>query len=255
MRRKLLIPLLAVGLLLVGAGCGKKAAGPAGQPAEKPVAAKPLLSSDACNHPYYPLKKGYQIDYEVNAAGGNMTYSMKIPEAASGSAKLELDINYQGSHTMTMDLVCGADGNIRTDAYMDMAGAFGSPFKITTKSVDGEIMPRDLKVGTKWSNKYETEMDLSGMANLPKGYEKMSGTVEETSEVVGEESVTVPAGTFDALKVQMTTVSNYVMAGPNAQPQVTRGSTTQWWVKGVGMVKQEDTAAKQVISATKIINP
>ncbi len=267
-KRALGLPVLVAGRLLVGAGCGKKAAAPVSpgqapaavqapgaapvqQPAEQPAAPQPVAASDACNHPYYPLKNGYEIDYQITGPA-TTDLKIKVSEVSAGRAKLDTVISYMGEKTISQELVCGADGSIETNSYMDMAGAFGSPFKATTKSVSGEVLPKVLKVGDKWTLRYEMELDMSSL-KMPT-LTKMTGYVETTNEVVAEEKVTVPAGEFTAMKVRSDTFSHY-SAGADRPTTESRSSSFQWYVKGVGLVKQEDVTNKSVMSATKIVNP
>jgi len=254
---------LLAGLLLVGAGCGKKAAAPAvtgpnsaAAPAaaevQKPAPAAPVAANDACNNPYYPLKNGYEIDYQVASQGSNIDLKIAVSDVATGRAKLTTTINYMGSHTISQNLTCGANGSIEGDTYMDMAGAFGSPLKITTKSASGDVLPKALKVGDKWTTRYDTETDMSSY-KIP-NVTKASGYVETVNEVVGEEKVSVPAGDFTAMKVRADSVSSFtVMAG--SPPQETRSTSYQWYVSGVGLVKTEDVTNKSVMTAVKIVNP
>jgi len=267
-KRRLAVSLaLLAGLLLVGAGCGKKAAAPlpaeqapaapasgtdtTAPPLEQPAPVQPQASSDACDHPYYPLKNGYEIDYEIT---GPASAGLKITVSgvSAGHAKLDTVITYMGSHALSQDLICGADGSIKTNTYMDMASAFGSPFKATTKSVSGEVMPKELKTGDKWTLRYDTELDMSSL-KMP-NVTTMAGYVEQTNEVIGEEKVSVPAGDFAAIKVRSDSFSHYSVTAASP-PTETKSTSFQWYVRGVGLVKNEDVTNKSVMSATKIINP
>ncbi len=60
--------------------------------------------------------------------------------------------------------------------------------------------------------------------------------VSGTFEVMGTESVTVTAGTFDALKI-----ANTYSLTDNSGNGFSRDSTaTSWWVNGLGVVKVTD---------------
>ncbi len=133
-----------------------------------------------------------------------------------------------------------------------MAGAFGSKLKVTTKSVTGDVLPKELRAGDRWTTRYETEMDMSSF-KIP-NVSQVAGYVETVNEVIGEEKVTVPAGEFTAMKIKADSVSSYaIMAG--APPQETKSTSFQWYVRGVGLVKNEDVTNKSVTTAIKIVNP
>jgi hypothetical protein len=66
----------------------------------------------------------------------------------------------------------------------------------------------------------------------------MSGDVNMTSKIVGEETVKVKAGSFRALKVTVTQKMNMTMTIQNrSTPMNNTLETTSWYARGVGLVK------------------
>lgn len=84
-------------------------------------------------------------------------------------------------------------------------------------------LPSDFKIGTKWTS--------SASGKSPMGDLKMTST----SEVVGQEKVTTPAGTFDAYVI----VSDAKLESPQKQSVKAK----IWMVKGTGFVLQKVTAS------------
>lgn len=88
-----------------------------------------------------------------------------------------------------------------------------------TTSNDGVTLPGDIQSGDDWSQTLGVEV---GANNLT-----MNFTIENSFKAAGYELVSVPAGTFDALKVEMESTTD----GGDPITQ------TLWYVKDVGLVK------------------
>ena len=101
-------------------------------------------------------------------------------------------------------------------------------------------MPANAAAGTTWSNSQTIRMDSTGGPTAALG--AITSTTTEQSRAVGEESVTVPAGTYDALKVEVTRTTAAKFSGTPAGVKLpemppSTATSTEWWVKGIGMVK------------------
>jgi hypothetical protein len=219
---------------------------------EEPSAVEESAIAGNCNHPYYPLKNGNEIDYRVTSGGQTTDYVLKVSDVTYSSAKLNISFTKPSPMTIVQSLQC-LDGTIRTDGYLDMGAAMsGGTLKTETKSVSGDLMPKNLEVGTTWTTKYDTLITMQG-ANLPPGIGKMSGAVESVNKVEKEESVTVPAGTYQALKVRVDTTATVIITGLPTGPTTTKQTNYQWWVKGVGMVKMSDAEGNSPTEAIMVI--
>lgn len=73
-------------------------------------------------------------------------------------------------------------------------------------------------------------------------------TNETTFRGVGQEQVKVPAGTFQAFKVVLTQKGEFSAKGTS---QPIAYTFTQWFSKGVGLVRQEDIVGVQELVAMK----
>ena len=65
----------------------------------------------------------------------------------------------------------------------------------------------------------------------------MSETIDLVNTVAGEEPVTVPAGTFDAVRVDTTGTVSVSIGG--APANAVDMSITSWYVRDTGLVRQE----------------
>src|SRR5690606_37779947 len=68
-----------------------------------------------------------------------------------------------------------------------------------------------------------------------------SADVSEDFSVGGEETVTVPAGEFDALVMQIAAAYEITVDIPNTQPTEMSGTFTYWLAYGVGVVRQHSS--------------
>ena len=113
-----------------------------------------------------------------------------------------------------------------------------------TLSQEGVFLPKDLRVGSEWDTTYAVEGKFTtpAMGNQPVN---MKQSIAMQQKALAEESVTVPAGTFTAIKIeQKTTVTidfgaNAIMQQFASQMPPITTTNYLWLVKGVGMVKSE----------------
>lgn len=243
-------------LVLAGAGCGKSQspAAPAATP-EKPVVPAALVPLSPCDHPYYPLIPGYSIDYSTVSNGQETGYTFVVDSVGADSANISFKFGAPVNAAVSQELGCRA-GTLYAKTYLDMGSVLGGvDIKTETKSVTGDIMPADLKPGVTWTTRYETTI-IPG-PTFPAKIGNMTSTVDSVDTVIGEETVTVPAGTFTAMKIEEKSTTSVIIPGmPTMTPQV--GTSYQWWVKGVGLVKSTTgsaTVGEGVVEATAIHKP
>jgi len=199
-------------------------------------------SRGACDHPYYPLRQGYRVDYRTsfNDAHGvptSRTYSISVPESTATTAKMVTTFPGEGGGTdvtANQSIECG-NGVLRTNSFVDIGSrvAGASRFTTETRHVTGDLLPDHLSVGSAWQSSFDIAIHAeSGSAASAIGDMVVSVNMKKT--VLAEESVTVPAGTYQALKVKTETMMlAQGIAATDAPPLV----GTEWWVKGVGLVK------------------
>ncbi len=251
-KRFIHVTVLLGALVLVGAGCAQKAAAPstnapaaekAAVPAEKPSTA----TADVCGNPYYPFKPGLTIAYSVTPfikTAGDADYTIRTVSVTGTVAAIRAEM--AGGINADMEADCSS-GSVAMKGTFDVgAAAQGMKFKTTVISSSGTFMPAKVAAGTTWKNTQKVSMEATSGPTAGMG--PVSVTTTEESRVVGEESVTVPAGTYQAVKVELTRTTATELSGPppgvklppgmklpETPPTVT--TSTEWWVKGIGMVK------------------
>lgn len=251
-----ILPAVLCSLVLLGVGCSPESrpATPESPAAETPSA--PLAQGGGtCDHPYYPLKQGTKVTFNTQAAEQDNAFSFEVTEASSDRATL----TYQFGPTLHMEseIVCGDDG-IHATGYLNMAGALsGGQLTSRTVSARGSILPNDFRVGSTWSSMFEVETQNTNPDAIRLGMGTGHMTMHTTSTALGEESVTVPAGTFDAIKVEMKMKTRMVLGG-SIPPIDTETTSYSYFVRGKGMVKTETLDSRgtnSTMEATEILTP
>lgn len=256
--RSLTLPLLA-GVLLFGAGCRTEVVPTetSREPAPAPPIAVPstATNSENCDNPYYPLRLGTKASYASSAGNVASNFHWEVSEVTADHATLK----YTFSHGLSMDseISCGPDG-LLAKSYLNMGSLMaGSNVKAKTISSSGQFLPRDLSIGSQWTSTYEveTENDSPDAARL--GMRVSHMTLQTESKALGEESVTVPAGTFTAIKVE--TKNTMKMKLSPTMPEVKSNFTTySYFARGKGLIKsQTDNGSfgSSKLEATEIRTP
>ncbi len=186
---------------------------------------QPVVSAnDKCGNPYYPVVDGATWSYSINvqdSAPTTAAYSMAVVDAGSFTLTVQND-----KSTFTLDGSCGDDGIILLNVPGVSAtySGDGGGSTLSTTNDDGVTLPNDIQVGDDWSQTISVVGSSGGDVTL-------SATIETTYKAIGYETVTVPAGTFYALKVEQN--GSMTMSGTPALQ--THGFL--WYAQGIGTVK------------------
>ncbi len=225
----LILPLAA--LVFLGAGCG-------GSSGAAPVVPAAVAR---CGNAYFPLQQGYSITYRNTFPGGAPTeYTMAV-ERVEGN-EVDLRTTFQSGTNGTQSLECGPDGAVRAKSFISLGGTAGMTGQARTTAVRGELMPREIRVGTSWVSEFDVDVNLTNAVDDPLAPGRVTNTgatIKIEREALSEESVTVPAGTFNALKVR----SN--MTGLGGLGGIT---SYEWWVEDRGLVKVTTGDDQSIVS-------
>jgi hypothetical protein len=176
-------------------------------------------SSDPCNNPYYPVVNGATWLYETVGVI-TATHTLTAGEAKTFTVTVK-----SADSTSTMAGACTEEGIVIMDQGMGASFQSDSGSStLTTQNEAGVSLPNDIQVGDEWSQ----------AMNLTAG-EDQSFTAEIITnyKAVGYASVTVPAGTFEALKIEQSGVMKLM-----GQEITTQG--VLWYAQGVGNVRAEN---------------
>lgn len=242
-------------LILMGASCGQKAAVTTNVNVTSPSNQTTSKSSDECGNPYYPFKKGLTIAYGVtptSGAAGDSDYTYRIVNVSGTTASIQVAMAEGATVDMTADC---ASGSVALKGSSNLGSALeGVEFKTTVLSSSGTYMPANVSAGSTWKNTETVKMEITGDTSAA-AMGPIESTTTEESKAIGVESVKVQAGTYTAMKVEVTrTITTKLSASPSGfkLPEMppTISKSTEWWVKGIGMVKT-DTTMDGKISTTE----
>lgn len=228
-----LLALLA--LMLTPLACTRSDGANAPASASDPTATTaPTLN--ACSNPLYPVVNGAQWTYALSGlSSGTFTHSII---AVRPDGFTDQDVFDEGV-TRTGEWKCEAGALTAlspAESLSAMVQTDGMTSKFTTTSLTGVTLPAVLTPGTAWSQNFTIEgtQTISGQDVLAKGDFSYSCTA------AASESVTVPAGTFDAVRAdcQIDGTIKVTLAGFEVPTKLT-STATMWYAPNVGMVKTQ----------------
>ncbi len=246
---KYLIPCLAL-VVLMGAGCRGRTPEPVPDypfGSETPIEPPPETETSACGNEYYPLRAGYTIEYRTQGGSGpSNTSRINVLQATRDKVTVKNSISRPGVAPLeiTLEYKC-EDGSLVAKGYADAIsmteaeGAVARGADIETLSSEGQFMPARISAGQEWGAKYTIKLTPLGRPDVldeRAGVVKMEVSIQRSA--IGKETVTVPAGRFEAMKIASNTSFNGVLAHTGYE----------WWVKGKGMVKSVQGAGTGAIT-------
>jgi hypothetical protein len=199
----------------------------------------------ACDNPYFPSAANTTWQYQSSLKNAENT--TKIISNNGSSFVME---NNFGKMKVQNTIKCEADGSLTQTEYPTMTG-LAANMKIETLSYEGAAFPPAAKwvVGSSWINTFKVKISVAmGQQTMTQ-----SGTMKIESKITAQETVKVPAGTFNALKVTQTIFQDMQMnLGGKSTPMKNTITTTSWYVKNIGLVKSvASTITSQLVKFTK----
>jgi hypothetical protein len=231
--------ILTLMLALVVQACGALTPEPAEQPTlvPTPVQTEEAQRTDAglCSNPLYPVETGATWTYNsTGSLSGNFSFTDTITEVREDGFTLESRLD--GS-TLTQEWACRPEGLASLTFGAGATGGLstsGVQMNLTTTDVQGVILPKTIGVGDQWPY----SVDFDGEMTYVDTTVETQGTASFTFSALGEESVTVPAGTFNAMKlhVDLRLEMQVTYSGFTA-PAVFNVPSDIWYAQDVGWVK------------------
>lgn len=238
MRRKssLINKMIILSLLLLLSSCNlpSKAGGQTPYPSANSIGAQnsPYPITTLCNNPYFPSTLGKRWEYSGNnSAIGAYTRTDTITQSTSDS--FSVDSNYPNV-TYSVDYTCSAEGLTASNPLQQYLGALlsdpNTPVNVNLTSNSGISLPARINPDDTWQQVASFDAATKEIS--------LNGRFVFNYSAAGYEQVTVPYGTFDALRVNATIrieVSGLrILAGTY--------STTFWLVPNIGMVKSQGSS-------------
>ncbi len=190
-----------------------------------------------CANNVIPVKEGVTWTYTNNVGtSGAEQFTATISEVRPDGFTVEL--SSAGNPTLRQDWICKPEGLVASglgsgQGFMGINVA-GIDADLSTSNATGVILPGNVQQGTQWP----FGIDISGKLSQGNLSADLTGNIASAMQAVGSESVTVPAGTFNAIKVQGTpTLKVNASYQGLTLPFTSSVNVTLWFAPGVGWIK------------------
>jgi hypothetical protein len=208
---------------------------PTAVPTATPAPPEPAPAAGPCQHPYYPVVAGASWEYQLSGTSSD-TFVRSITHVRENgfddqddfSAGVTRRGSWECREGNLIDLALGSSPAVTvTGEEMN--------FTFDVESNTGITLPANPQPGMEWMQKivYRGQFDMGG-TNL-----EGRNVVDLSCQAIGLETVHVPAGDFNALRVDCTTKLDIAIAGTAAFNTTITGSS--WYAPGVGWVKSRDS--------------
>jgi hypothetical protein len=206
-------------------------------PAATSPSPAPTTTADLCANPLIPVKRGATWNYATTGVASNpITLSTTITDVRPDG--FTAAVNLDGSINTTQEWACKPEGLLalsfgagQTDLSLPAQGVTAT---LSTSGATGVTVPVNPQAGTPWTY----GLDVSGDFAQGNVKAQVTGSTTTAMSVLGTESVTVPAGTFNATKIGAKTTFNvtarYLGLG---LPLSVELDGTFWFAPGVGWIK------------------
>jgi hypothetical protein len=229
---------------------------PQSQPTPVPPAtATPQSAAGLCANSLVPVKQGVTWTYaDSGLAGAPSHFTTTItdvrPDGFTASTRFDDNTSADEQWACKPEgLLAQSFGAGQTALGLSLAGVHAN---LSTSNPTGVTLPPDVQPGMKWPYSIGLEGTLA-QGDLSAD---VTGAVSTQFEALGMESVTVPAGTFDAMKVEGTSTVKVAASYHGLSLPITSiVKTTFWFAPGVGWVKSSETgelAGTAVSSVTEL---
>jgi hypothetical protein len=193
-------------------------------------------ASEICSNTLFPSRQGATWVYaSTGGPGGAFIYTNSVTEARTDGFTLTTQFADQ---TRTQEWSCQPDGLKALQLGGGSAAGTsiqGMTSELTTSNVNGLSLPQNVTTGMQW----QYSLQLQGTIVMPGDPQApTNGVYSVNMQEMGNETVTVPAGTFEAVKIQSNSTVDIIstFAG-NEVPIKFNGTTITWYAPSVGYVK------------------
>lgn len=246
MNRQKIFVLPLIGLLFFTLACNLASAPESGTTAipapteaiAQATTAPALPASGACDNPYLPVVEGATWSYNLAGPIPDTYVHSILSVEADGFTEQDVfgtGVTRQGKwkceqgNLIALTPSGGGSANVETE---------GVTVDFQTTSLEGVTLPASINPGNMWTQ----SLLLEGTQTINGETFPASNQTTQVCTAVGLESVTVPAGTFDAMRVdcQITMILSLGMSDPPTQMTLDL-SNSNWYATNIGLVKTVST--------------
>ena len=208
-------------------------------PTSTPEGSYPNPGQELCTNTYYPVRQGATWTYKsTGGPAGEYSFTDTITSVGGDGFTLSTQI---GDLTRTQEWTCTAEGLAALQlggAPAAMLNSQNIQLNLDINSASGVTFPSQINPGDQW----QQNLDVTGNVVAMNEEAEATGDVQMNFSAAGMESVTVPAGTFDALRVEVNVTLDIEATYSGITLPVTfSGDYTYWFAPNVGWVKASGT--------------
>jgi hypothetical protein len=211
----------------------------------------PVAGEGLCANAYYPVREGATWSYKsTGSPEGDYTYTDTVTAVRENG--FTLTSQFEGV-TRTQEWACKPEGLVALQLGGPSAATLNTQnmqLNLTVNNISGVTFPSEITTGDEWQHtlEFEGELDIAGTPA------EATGSAESNFTALGIESVTVPAGTFDAMKIQVnSTITINASFQGVSMPVAFSGEYMFWFAQGVGSVKASGSGEIAGTSFTETI--
>lgn len=235
---------LAVILTLALTACGSGSAAPT--PTSGPIVvntpvpqenngAPTVTTSELCANPYWPVKDASRWAYlSTGSPAGEYEFGIKIREVRADGFTVAASFKKVPSQ---QEWMCTPEGLVPLTMVASNATsilAFRQFQDVRMSNIVGVYMPVNIAPGQAWSFEFDfTATQVEEGVSTP-----VSGHIKYDFTAGNNESITVAAGSYDALPITMVSAIKFTVNGAAGPVENDMKSTyTYWYAVNVGWVK------------------
>jgi hypothetical protein len=225
-----------------------------GDPVFTPEPTQNNTGGDLCFNPLYPVTQGATWTYSsTGISGATESYTFTDTVSAVRIDGFTLTSQFSGL-TRTQEWSCRPEGLVALQLGSGPAGGISTSqvrMDVTTSNINGVTIPAEITPGQTWSY----SLDYTGSVEMAGAAGEAQGNAASSMNALGMESVTVPAGTFDAMKIVASTTMDIQATYQGITAPLTLTTTsTVWFAPNVGWVKMENNGNLQGSQFTETIS-
>lgn len=192
--------------------------------------------NDPCTNEYIPVRNNATYTYSsTGSPSGSYSFTRTVTNVRTDGFTINTKIKDQD---VFQEWSCKSEGLVPTQLGATDATsilAFQKFEGLTAANITGFVMPPAVTSGTEWNY----ALDIQGTEKTKEGIPaNMTGRVSLNYIAGNRESVTVPAGTFDALAIEVSTVIDFnIVSGSNVITLSVDSTYTVWYAPGIGWIK------------------
>lgn len=242
--------LIAAGLLgisMLACNLAKGSTSSGGVPATVPPA-ESSISSGACENPYYPVKAGVTWNYKLT---GNISDSITRSILTTDAAGFTDQDIFGNGITRQSQWQCDNGNLIALNAGEGVTSSVSSSnvsADFHTTELSGVTLPSTINAGDAWTQ----SMTIEGTESINGTQIAAKNQTTNSCTAVGIESVTVTAGTFNAMRVDCSTTIS-ITVGASETPTSIVTNNSNWYAENVGLVKTTATG-ENLNSTTELVS-